>query len=104
MIPAPCRIDPESRNTGYPGEKPDGEMWTSGKCEDDEGVGAWRHEEPCGSSNLIFHKCDTSGGHSGSPVYDRRGNVFGVHSGGSRFRNAAYAFTSTSFLFTQTWG
>ena len=68
----------------------------SGKCE----KGGWSHEEPCGFSNIVYHKCDTTGGHSGAALYDSEGNVFGVHTGGSHVLNVGYAFSESSFVFT----
>ena len=79
----------------------------SGRCEE------WFYQESeggdgktCdGSSNVVFHKCDTSGGQSGSSLYDSKGNVFGIHSGGAiHFQNAGYAFSASSFIFVSTWG
>lgn len=95
VVPAPCTIDSNSRLTGYPADKADGEMWTSGIC------GFWDHS--C-NANTVYHHCDTTGGQSGSAIYDNSGKVFGVHSGGNNSRNMGYAFSSATKDAILSWG
>ena len=71
----PCTFDENAmRITGYPGDKPQKTMWTSGVCDD------WYYS--CGSRK-VYHKCDTYGGNSGSAIRDNTNKVVAVHSHGA---------------------
>merc|ERR1712157_344863 len=58
--------------TGYPSDKNDGELWTSGECE-----GGFEK----GFDDVItFHKCDSKRGTDGSALLDLEKNiVYGVN-------------------------
>jgi len=58
--------------SGYPSDKDDGEMWTSGPCEGEI-------FERSGYRYIGFHYCDTYAGNSGSSLFDERGSVQGIH-------------------------
>jgi glutamyl endopeptidase len=60
-----------SRVTGYPGDKPFGEMWTSGQCSP-----GWNTAD----ENFGIHFCDTYGGNSGSSILTTNGQSLGVDS------------------------
>jgi V8-like Glu-specific endopeptidase len=68
----------ETRVTGYPADKANGQMWTSGACSSD-----WN----TGESFFGYHFCDTAGGNSGSSVLTEDNIALGVH---------AYGFASAS--------
>lgn len=66
--------------SGYPGDKPappdGGEQWAAN--------GQVVNINPPRGPELIYYDADTCGGHSGSPVWFRRGNdlcLFGIHTG-----------------------
>lgn len=83
---------------GYPGDKPDGEMWGAGECEE------WSYAL---GANILYFKCDAARGHSGSGVYgsvDGTTSVFATLSGGSSRWNAGYAFTSDTKDAILSWG
>jgi len=56
--------------TGYPYDKPDGEMWTSGKCTFQDGF-----EEV-----IVYHNCDSVRGNDGSALANlKRASLYGVN-------------------------
>jgi len=62
--------------SGYPGDKAPGEQWAAN--------GIVTSVTPNGVRELIFYTADTCAGHSGSPVWFRRGNdlcLFAIHTG-----------------------
>jgi len=59
---------------GYPAEKPDGTMWDSGVCSNNQG---WSK-----SGVIGFHYCDTSPGMSGSAFLSNGDTAVGVHAYG----------------------
>jgi len=72
-------IDEERADiVGYPSDTPSGTMWASGiPCDD------WKYSTSGDKSFRIYHKCDTAGGQSGSPMMDIfDATVFGVHTHG----------------------
>jgi glutamyl endopeptidase len=69
-----------ARITGYPSDKPDGEMWTSGKCEQD-----W----DTAGDYFGYHYCDTYGGNSGSSALTTGNIALGVHGYGFSNYNGA---------------
>lgn len=95
VVAAPCSIDSYSRITGYPADKPAGEMWTTGECDE------WSHS--CGS-DTVYHKCDIWYGHSGSAIYDSHNRVFGVQSGGGSQINTGFSFNSANKDQVLSWG
>ena len=97
MQTQPCSFNEDSmRITGYPGDKPDKTMWTTGQCED------WSYS--CGSRK-IYHQCDTAGGMSGSAIRDQYNRITGVHSHGSGGGawNSGMAFTSPVLSAVMQW-
>lgn len=88
------------RIVGYPADKPDGQMWSSGVCE------SWKIFSCDSLGKRIYHKCDTFGGHSGSPMYnDRNKEVFGVHTHGrnSQGYNSGVKLTSSMIKALTGW-
>ncbi|MBO9828388.1 trypsin-like serine protease [Xanthomonas sp. A2111] len=77
--------------TGYPGDKPFGTMWSASG-----GVST------SGSYRLCY-TIDTSGGNSGSGIYDSGYVVRGVHTTGSSSQNCGTRLTSTVFNTLQNW-
>ncbi|WP_058836294.1 trypsin-like serine peptidase [Luteimonas abyssi] len=77
--------------TGYPGEKPFGTMWT-------HSGGVWTS----GSFRLCY-TIDTTGGNSGSGIYDGGNVVRGVHTTGSSSQNCGTRLTSTVVNTLQNW-
>jgi glutamyl endopeptidase len=59
-----------ARITGYPADRADGEMWTSGACSP-----GWE----TGGNYFGYHYCDTYGGNSGSSVLTPDNMALGVH-------------------------
>jgi V8-like Glu-specific endopeptidase len=57
--------------TGYPGDRPNGEMWTSGAC---SSPGLSMPELHFG-----YHHCDTYGGNSGAAMMTADNKALGVH-------------------------
>ncbi|KLI99965.1 glutamyl endopeptidase [Luteimonas sp. FCS-9] len=77
--------------TGYPGDKPFGTMW--------------RHSgtvNPSGSFRLCY-TIDTSGGNSGSGIYDSGYVVRGVHTTGSSTQNCGTRLTTAVQNTLQNW-
>jgi V8-like Glu-specific endopeptidase len=71
------RLD-EAKVTGYPADKANGQMWTSGACSP-----GWKTAE----TYFGYHFCDTNGGNSGSSVLTTDNIALGVH---------GYGFTTSS--------
>jgi V8-like Glu-specific endopeptidase len=69
-----------ARVTGYPADRADGEMWTSGACSP-----GW----DAGGDYFGFHYCDTYGGNSGSSVLTTDNKALGVHGYGFPSKNGA---------------
>jgi V8-like Glu-specific endopeptidase len=62
--------------SGYPGDKPTGTAWRA--------FGGIVNTRPVAGSELIYHDIDTCGGHSGSPIWIRSGqvrNLVAIHTG-----------------------
>jgi hypothetical protein len=95
IITAPCTINEASTMAGYPMDKAAGEMWVSNTCE------GWSHS--C-DANIVWHKCDSTLGTSGGPLYDPDNQVFGVESAFFYFSNAGYAFSTASASYVPSWG
>ncbi|MGE3310352.1 MAG: serine protease, partial [Limisphaerales bacterium] len=61
---------------GYPGDKPDGEQWGA--------KGQIVSTTPAAGRELFYYTMDSCAGHSGSPVWIRRGTkigLVGIHTG-----------------------
>jgi len=88
---------------GYPGDKPLGEMWTSGRC-----PGAW--VPAVVQANFRFHFCDTFAGNSGSSILTADGKTLGVHAygflnpkNGAGLMNGAILMDNRLFRVVQGW-
>ncbi len=77
--------------TGYPGEKPFGTMWTHSGAVSTSG------------SYRLCYTIDTSGGNSGSGIYDSGNRVRGIHTTGSSSQNCGTRLTSTVYNTIQNW-
>lgn len=95
IIAAPCSINADSTTAGYPASKPDGEMWTSGKCE-------W-WGSGCDSNRVISNTCDVTPGQSGSAVYDHHKRIFGIVSGGTSEKTYLFGFNNSWKNAVLTW-
>jgi len=82
--------------TGYPVDKADGQMWTSGAC-----PGPWRMDS---IDFFGFHVCDTKAGNSGSAILDLRTNIaYGVHGYGFSSFNGAALLEGSHFDAVYEW-
>lgn len=98
MTTQPCSFaESEWRITGYPGDKPTGTLWNTGKCDD------WWYS--CGSNKKIYHQCDTAGGMSGSAIRNGNNQIVGVHAYGSSDGtwNSGTAMTAEHLANVQYW-
>lgn len=90
----------KKRIVGYPGDKPNGTMWNSGKCDQ------WSFNS-CTQAR-IYHKCDTFNGNSGSAMLlffsssSWVPRVVGVHAFGGAW-NSGPAFTTSVVNWIRTW-
>jgi glutamyl endopeptidase len=75
--PSPAALGGQTVNiSGYPGDKPAGTAWRA--------FGGIVNVSPAAGSELIYHDIDTCGGHSGSPIWIRSGqvrNLVAIHTG-----------------------
>jgi V8-like Glu-specific endopeptidase len=63
--------------SGYPADKPTGTQWRA--------AGSVVNTSPAAGSELIYYNIDTCGGHSGSPIWIKTGeirNAVAIHTGG----------------------
>jgi hypothetical protein len=95
VIAAPCTIPYGSTTSGYPADKTNGQMRTSGIC-------PW-WGSGCTGGGVISNQCDTAGGQSGSAYYTTSSQVFGVVSGGSNVEEYAFGFTQSWRDWVMTW-
>jgi glutamyl endopeptidase len=69
-------VDQTVNISGYPADKPAGTQWRA--------FGEVVNARPVFGSELIYHDIDTCGGHSGSPIWIRSGqvrNLVAIHTG-----------------------
>ena len=62
--------------SGYPGDKPDGQQWAA--------KGQVVNMTPAAGRELFYYSADSCAGHSGSPIWIRRGarcGLIGIHTG-----------------------
>lgn len=75
--------------TGYPGDKPFGTMWES------KGKVVYTNDD------TIRYEASTSGGNSGSPLFNDKNEVIGIHHAGGSTWNAAVHFRPSIYNFIQ---
>lgn len=75
--------------TGYPGDKPFGTMWES------KGKVVYTNDD------TIRYNASTSGGNSGSPLFNDKNEVVGIHHAGGSTWNAAVRFRPSIYNFIQ---
>lgn len=63
-------------HAGYPADKPEGTMYST-KCNNTVFI----YVQP--TDNLVRHKCDSTNGQSGSPMFDANKNIRAVLTGDS---------------------
>jgi V8-like Glu-specific endopeptidase len=83
-----------ARITGYPADRSNGEMWTSGTCS-----GGWN----TGGDYFGYHFCDTYGGNSGSSVLTTDNVALGVHTLGFSDRNGANLMHGSHYNAVYEW-
>lgn len=75
--------------TGYPGDKPFGTMWES------------RGKVVYTNDDTIRYNASTVGGNSGSPLFNDKNEVIGIHHAGGSIWNAAVRFRPSIYNFIQ---
>lgn len=75
------------RVIGYPGDKPWATMWES------KGISTTK------TINRIYYNASTYGGNSGSPVFNDRNEVIGIHFGAVKGENMAVRFKPSIYEF-----
>lgn len=87
-----AELENEVRITGYPGDKPDGTMWTV-KCPSKA------------QGNRILHLCDTYGGMSGSGIYSQNEDptITAVHTFGRSDVNGGVVVDEANFALIYAW-